>query len=102
MVLHSIKVNLPETEDHYQHGSGEGCWALIDDEAFEAYNNNETSGTFFAILNNDSLEYPRFTAGTRILCEFRGEKRPVVPFSYLNDPQTPIEKIDMSDIMPIR
>lgn len=83
--MQHIKVNLPSNKGNYKSGNGEGCWALVDDETKEAYDNDVESGEYKAILDNDSFYYPGLLAGKEIPIEMRGEFRPVVPYQWLVD-----------------
>lgn len=80
-----IQVNLPPTEQDYLSGSGEGCWFIVDDETKAAYDRNEqsTGKLYEGTLDNDSIYYPTLNHGERLPIEMRGDKRPVVPYSYL-------------------
>lgn len=95
-MAYQIKVNFPKTKEEYKNGNGEGCFVAVDDETFDIYNQN-TSGKklYSGILLNNCLEYPRFTVGSKVYFEMRGENRPVAPFDYLNDENIEIEKIDL-------
>ena len=84
-MLYYIKVNLPETENDYKDGNGEGVWALVDDTCKKAYDNDSDCCTFIGILCNDSIYYPYMTYVTAVVIEMRGERRPVVPYTFLND-----------------
>lgn len=79
--MKSIKVNLPEDFEDYESGNGEGCWAQIDGEAIEAYENDER-GNYTATLDNDSYSW-NVKHGTQVPIELRGEYRPVVPIAWL-------------------
>lgn len=81
--IHLIKVNIPATNEAYIDGSGEGCWARVNDAGEEAYRTDADEGTFPAILDNDSVYYPKLTHGTEILVEMRGTNKPVVPYYWL-------------------
>ncbi len=80
-----IKVNLPATEQMYKEGWGEGCFFMVDDETKAAYDRDEqpTGKQYMGTLDNDSLYYPTLKHGERLPIEMRGDKRPVVPYSYL-------------------
>ena len=81
--MEHIKVNLPSNEKNYLSGNGEGCWVLVNEDAFKAYENDENDTTYNGILDNDSIYYPGLLAGTEIPIETRGKCRPVVPYSWL-------------------
>ena len=78
-----IKVNLPESEEDYRRGSGEGVWAVIDDATLEAYNREDFSEGYTAIVDNDSFSWPGLEHGQVAPIEMRGDKRPVVPYNWL-------------------
>ena len=63
--MEHIKVNLPSNEKSYLSGNGEGCWVLVNEDAFKAYENDENSTTYNGILDNDSIYYPGLLAGTK-------------------------------------
>ena len=89
--VYSIKVNLPETQEEYEQGAGEGCFFLVDKETMEAYEQNATGGGFFGILDNDSYYYPGLKHGERLPLEMRGDRRPVVPLEALQRWSEPTE-----------
>ena len=78
-----IKANLPTTPEEYKTGNGEGCFFIVDDRTKEAYDNDEESGTYIGILDNDSFYYPGLRHGRRLPLEMRGANRPVVPLEAL-------------------
>jgi len=80
-----IKVNLPATEEAYIHGYGEGVFMLASEEVKKAYDDDEAGTLYKGILDNDSLYYKGLYAGEELPVEMRGEKRPVVPYSWLID-----------------
>lgn len=80
-----IKANLPQTLDAYEQGTGEGVWILVTPETKEAHDRDEAGGIYDGILDNDSLYYPGLNHGTRLPVEMRGDLRPVVPFSWLEN-----------------
>lgn len=84
-MLNYIKVNLPETENDYAYGNGEGVWVLVDDTCKKAYDNDDSDGTYIGILDNDSIYYPHMVHGMAVVVEMRGANRPVVPYTFLND-----------------
>lgn len=81
--MEHIKVNLPDSEEKYAHGVGEGVWCMVDEETKRAHDENETGGGHYAILDNDSLYWHGLEHGERMPIELRGEFRPVVPYSWL-------------------
>lgn len=82
-----IKANLPESEEAYRTGEGEGCFFIVDAETRTAYERNEEKSDrlYYGILDNDSCYYLGLEHGERLPLEMRGEFRPVVPFEYLRD-----------------
>lgn len=78
-----IKINLPSNEESYKSGNGEGCWALVEEDTYKAYELDETGDGYKAILDNDSFYYPGLMAGIEIPIEMRGTNRPVVPYNWL-------------------
>lgn len=83
--VHSIKANLPANQSDYATGNGEGCFFLVDDEAKKAYDTDEEGTVYEGILDNDSAYYPSLYHGMRMPLEMRGEFRPVVPLSFLQE-----------------
>jgi len=81
--MEHIKVNLPKSEEGYKEGSGEGCFVLVDEDAKRAYDTDEAGTEYTGILDNDSCYYPKLRHGETIPFEMRGDKRPVVPYSWL-------------------
>ena len=49
----------------------------------KAYDNDEAGTTYTGILDNDSWYYNGLVHGEVMPIEMRGEKRPVVPYSWL-------------------
>ena len=85
-MLHHIKVNLPETEEEYIDGNGEGVWVLVDDDTYNRYQLDDfDAGTYVGILDNDSVYYPHMVHGMAVVIEMRGDHRPVVPWLFLVD-----------------
>ena len=80
-----IKANLPATEEDYKQGYGEGVFIIVTPEIKEAYNNDESGTTYNGILDNDSIYYIGLEHGEQIPFEMRGELRPVVPFTWLQE-----------------
>lgn len=78
-----IKVNLPDTQESYFSGNGEGVWVLVAPEVKQLHDEDARGGLSFGVLDNDSVYYPSLKHGEVIPFEWRGEKRPVAPFSYL-------------------
>jgi len=72
-----IKVNLPAHFEEYQHGNGEGIWAIPADKEGANLARSDTS--------NNSYYYPKIKWGTRVLYETRGENRPVAVWDDLRD-----------------
>lgn len=79
-----IKVNIPLTEEDYRSGNGEGVWVEVDSETEKAYDRDAIGSDYHGILANDSLYYPGLSCGDMIEFEMRGEKRPVVAWSFLS------------------
>ena len=80
-----IKANLPATEQDYLQGCGEGVFIIVTPEIKEAYNNDEAGTIYSGTLDNDSIYYKGLTHGEQIPFEMRGELRPVVPLSWLQE-----------------
>lgn len=78
-----IKVNLPQSEEAYRQGTGEGCFFIVSDEVKRAYDADEAGTTYTGILDNDSSYYRGLYHGEELTIEMRGDKRPVVPYSQL-------------------
>ena len=78
-----IKINLPDSEEKYRSGNGEGCFCLVTPEVKAAYDADENGTTYEGILDNDSVYYPGLNHGTLIPFEMRGSFRPVVPYTWL-------------------
>ena len=82
--MNIIQINVPTTKEDYVNGNGEGVWVRVDEETAEAYNNDSESRGFVGILDNSCSEYPDLVAGSKILFEMRGKKRPVADFAFLS------------------
>lgn len=80
---HYIKVNLPDSPEHYEEGRGEGCFFIVDDRTKAAYDADENGTVYEGILDNDSLYFPGLTHGATLPVEMRGTARPVVPYEAL-------------------
>lgn len=78
-----IKVNLPASQEAYNRGNGEGVWVLVTEDVKKAYDTDEEGTSYTAILDNDSVYYPKLLHGTEMPIEMRGKNRPVVPYSWL-------------------
>lgn len=78
-----IKVNLPASQEAYDRGNGEGVWCLVTEDVKKAYDADEVGTSYTAILDNDSVYYPKLVHGTKIPIEMRGEYRPVVSYKWL-------------------
>lgn len=79
-----IKFNIPESENYYLSGNGEGCWGYIEDDiTYEMY--DKGIGEFDVILLNDCWEYPCLVYGTVCQVEGRGDRRPVVKWDWLKE-----------------
>ena len=76
--LHQIKVNLPETEESYNKGNGEGCWAEIDDKTFQDWETDREGGQYVGrLLNTPFFDFHGLQYGDLFVFEMRGDKRPV-------------------------
>lgn len=82
--LFMIKANIPKTPEEYEAGNGEGAFFLIDAEAMDAYNADQSGREYGAILWNDSWNWPELRHGTRATLEMRGAERPVVSYNVLS------------------
>lgn len=82
-----IKVNLPYDQLGYESGNGEGVWVLVDFATKAAHDRNEVTGEpcYHGTLDNDSVYYLTLKCGEEIYFEMRGENRPVVPLSFLEN-----------------
>lgn len=89
-----IKINLPETKEQYETGNGEGVWAIVDNECKIAYEADEYGTQYIGILDNDSILYPHMVHGYGVIIEMRGTHKPVVPYDYLNNLDSYIEKLN--------
>jgi hypothetical protein len=89
-----IKINLPKTKEEYETGNGEGVWAIVNDECKKAYDADEYGTQYIGILDNDSILYPHMIHGDGVIIEMRGTHKPVVPYDYLNNLDSYIEKLN--------
>ena len=78
-----IKANLPSSAAEYRVGAGEGCFFLVSDEVKKAYDTDEKGTTYQGILDNDSYYFKGLLHGETLPLEMRGDKRPVVPYTWL-------------------
>lgn len=79
-----VKVNLPSTIQTFQQGNGEGIWAVpYDDEAAHLYDEGAPEGQARFVACNNSIYYPEITFGSVVLCNFRGDKRPIAVWDDL-------------------
>ena len=78
-----IKVNMPDNAEGYERGNGEGVFVLVDEQTKRAHDNDEESGIYFGVLDNDSFYWPGINHGEIIPFEMRGNNRPVVPLAWL-------------------
>lgn len=67
-----IKVNLPNSEEKYISGNGEGCFVIVDEETRRLYDEDDFGTICEGILDNDSLYYPDLKHGVRVPFEMRG------------------------------
>jgi hypothetical protein len=81
-----IKVNLPDSEEKFKSGNGEGIWAYPVTEADELICNNGGVGeTFDVYTMNDCIMYP-FTCATIIKVRNTGaETRPVLDYDWMDN-----------------
>ena len=70
-----IKVNLPANQEAYNSGNGEGVWCLVTEEVKKAHDADEEDTSYTAIIDNDSVYYPKLVHGTEIPIEMRGKKQ---------------------------
>lgn len=87
-----IKVNIPETEEGFEEGFGEGVWVIVDEDVRRLYDEDDEGTICEGILDNDSISYPGLLHGEKIPFVTRGERRPVVLLYWLRekygDPET--------------
>lgn len=90
-----FKLNLPPSFDEYRSGNGEGIWAVAASAADNKLaRGNSEDKQFEAYLCNYSTYYPHMSFGTRVLCETRGEYRPVAVWDDLqNTKNAPTNKL---------
>lgn len=81
--MQHIKVNIPQSQEAYIEGNGEGVFVLVEDDVKRAYDTDENGTNYQGILDNTSVYYKDLTHGTTIPFEMRGEFRPVVPIEWL-------------------
>ena len=72
-----IKINLPQSQDKFAKGLGEGIWVSVDDITMAAYNSNTQGGVYTGSLRNDSYYFPHLKWGCTISFEMRGMNRAV-------------------------
>lgn len=72
-----VKINLPQSQDKFAKGLGEGIWVSVDDITMAAYNSNTQGGVYTGSLRNDSYYYPHLKWGHTISFEMRGMNRAV-------------------------
>lgn len=82
---HFIKVNLPDSEENYRTGNGEGMWVIVDDDTYEKHEADYEGRFFHGKLANNSVYYPGLTSGATVPFEMRGKHRPVVRFQWLDE-----------------
>jgi hypothetical protein len=64
---------------------GEGIWAVISEEDFKKYEEDEKNGKFVFMLANDSIHLsPNRSWGLHLVAEFRGVNRPVCNLSLMD------------------
>lgn len=79
-----VKVNIPDNIDEYFAGNGEGCYfVLTDQNARNDYDSGKHGCVHMCMLANYSMYWLGLKPGDVLPVEFRGNRRPVVPFSYL-------------------
>ena len=83
-----IKVNLPADMESYRHGFGEGVWVLVDAKTKAAHDSDTQGGLYEGVLDNDSYYWTGLEHGAVIPFEMRGDRRPVVPFDWLEEHYT--------------
>lgn len=80
-----IKVNIPMNEYAFDDGFGEGVFVIVDEDVRKLYLDDDHGSICEGILDNDCIYYPEMVPGTRIPFEMRGEKRPVVLWSWIRE-----------------
>lgn len=79
-----IHVFLPASQEDYRNGDGELVWVLVTEDVKKAYyNTDEECTSYTAILDDDSIYYPKLVRGTEMPIEMRVEDIPVVPYNWL-------------------
>lgn len=86
-----FKLNLPDTQDGFDRGNGEGVWAYSDDETKKIHDEEIVlGGIYFARILNDSVYYPGKLKYNEIVAfEMRGKYRPIAFFTELNEKYGP-------------
>lgn len=79
------KVNVPASLENYNSGNGEGMWALGTQEFIDDYKNDVSGTRHIVKLMNKSVYYPELAHGAEVVVEMRGNNRPVVVYSQLED-----------------
>ena len=83
-----IKVNLPQSEQDYKDGAGEGVFVIVSAKTKEAHDNDISGSGYKGVLDNDSCYYSGLYHGAIIPLEMRGENWPVVPYTWLKERYT--------------
>lgn len=78
-----IKVNIPHTEEEYQHGDGEGVWVIVDAETKKDHDEDIVGGVYYGILDDFCGNYPALSPCDVIFFTMRGPERPVAIFDTL-------------------
>ena len=79
-----FRVNLPDSEESYEYGSGEGVWAVSNSKGFRiAQDDNSYKELFLVRILNDSIYFKDLKMGDYVLVESRRDNRPVAIYKEL-------------------
>lgn len=80
-----IKVNIPQDEDSFREGYGEGVFVIVTEDVYKLYKDDNEGTICEGILDNDSFYFSNMKHGVNFPFEMRGEKRPVVLYSWIKE-----------------
>lgn len=80
--MYLIKANLPTNKSEITTGNGEGMWVIVSEDCKKSYDNDGT-GEYTGILDNDSFFFPEIKHGIEVNISMRGKNRPIIcPADY--------------------
>jgi len=81
-----VQINIPFSADEYNSGNGETVWVAVSNEDHaNKYHKDVNNDTMEVVLLNNSVGFSSLIQGSKIQCELKGTKIPIVPWNSVKN-----------------